>query len=74
MTQHGSQLRFRAHLGQQTPIDRDLATGQRPGIGHRAVQDREFIRQRNIADRRKPLADRLHVRRQRRVDVIGTAL
>ena len=74
MSKHGGQLGFRAHLGEQAAIDRDLAPGQCPCVGDRVVQYREFLRQLHVTDGDQLIANGLHVGRQRRIDVVVAAL
>ena len=74
VAEHGSELRLRLELGQQPSVDSDLAAGQRPRIGHRVIEYDELVGKIHSALRGNLVADALHVRRQRRVDVVLAAL
>jgi hypothetical protein len=68
VAEHGCQLGFGAELGQETAIDGDFPAGQRPGIGHGAVQHDEFVGQAAIADRGEALTDATDIVCERRFD------
>ena len=70
VTEYSGELGFGVHFRQEATIDRDLAAGKRPGVGHRAVQDDEFIGQLTITDGGQFSAHHLDVGCQFRVNVI----
>jgi hypothetical protein len=67
--QHRRQFRLALQFGEQAAIDRQLAAGQRPGIGHRIVDDDEFEGQVGpVADLDQLLPDLIDIGRQRRIE------
>ncbi len=74
VTEHGGKFRLGLHFGQQAAIHRDLAAGQRPGVGHRIIQHDELVGQRNAAGVSEPLADSADVAGEVRVHIVRAAL
>jgi hypothetical protein len=69
MRQHRRQFRLALQFREQPAIDRQLAAGQCPGIGHRIVDDDEFEGQVGpVADLDQLLPDLIDVGRQRRIE------
>ena len=72
--EYGGKFSFGFEFGQQPPVDGDLAAGQRPGVGHRVVQDNKFVRQVDAALRGDLGTHVAHVGAQLRIDIIFAAL
>ena len=68
MANHCGQFGLVVQLHQQAPVDGNLATGQRPGIGNRVVEDDEFVGQLSVTDCDQAIADLLHVGGQPAID------
>jgi hypothetical protein len=67
--QHRRQFRLALQFRQQAAIDRQLAAGKGPGIGHRIVDDDELERQvRPVADLHQLLPDLVDVGRKLRIE------
>ena len=64
VAQHGGQFGLVVEFSEQSAVHRNLAAGQRPGIGHRVVQHHEFVRQLAVTHFGQPLAHALHIGRQ----------
>ena len=75
VAQHRGELRFVLELHQQAAVDRDLAPGQRPGVGRGIVQHHEFVGQlRALADARQALSHARHVGVQLGIEHVLAAL
>ena len=61
VSEHRGEFGFVLQFGEQSAIDRDLPSGQCPGVGHRVVQHDKFIGQLAIRNCRELLADAVHV-------------
>jgi hypothetical protein len=74
VAQHRRQFRLALQLGKQTAIDRQLAAGQCPGIGHRVIDDDELEGQvRSIADLYQLLPDFGNIGGQCRIEHVLAA-
>ena len=74
VTQNRGEFGFTFQLGQQSPIDADLASGQGPGVGNGIVEDFKFVGEFTITDPGKLLSNLADVGGKCGVGVIVTTL